>query len=73
MKDRVFWFHYNKPASSSAGKPKITVHYKGVCHLCDNIVVNVPTHGHLRKNQPRFVIKGKCKNLKFENEIAIIN
>lgn len=58
---KTFWFHYNKPASKKEGKPKITVHYAGKCHLVDNIVCDVPTFGHLRNEQPHFVIKGKCQ------------
>ena len=55
---RVFWYHYNKNASRRLKKPQITVHYKQTCHLVDNIIVDVPTFGHLRNDQPRFVIKG---------------
>jgi len=69
---RVFWFHYNKPKSLVEKKPQITVHYKGVCHIVDNIVCQAPTFGHLRKEQPRFVIKGKGE-LKIENNIAYID
>ena len=68
----VFWFHYNKPASAKAGKPQITVHYKGACHIVDNLDCKVPTAGHLRNSQPRFVIKGNCKEIKFENNKALI-
>lgn len=71
-KDRVFWFHYNKPASVKAGKPKVTVHYKGICHIVDNISCNVPTFGYLRNEQPKFVIKGKCQSFEVIDGIAII-
>jgi len=72
-KSYTFFFHYNKPESKKVGKPQITVHYKGVCHLCDNIIVNVPTFGCLRKNQPMFIIKGSCKEMIFNNGIITIN
>ena len=73
MAQKVFWFHYNKPASLKANKPKITVHYNKQCLIVDNIECNVNTFGHLRKEQPKFVIKGKCKNLEIINGIAKIN
>jgi len=72
MKEKVFWYHYNKPASSKRGKPQITVHYNKICHLVDNVVVNVPTYGHIRNDQPRFVVKGKCKKLDIRENIAYI-
>ena len=70
---RSFWFHYNKPASNKAGKPQITVHYMNVCHIVDNVTCNVPTAGRIRKEQPRWVIAGKTKEIIFEDGIAIIN
>ena len=56
---KVFFYHYNKQASRKAGKPQITVHYNKTCHIVDNITCNVPTWGHIRKEQPHFVVKGK--------------
>lgn len=73
MRAKTFFFHYNKPQSLKANKPQITVHYNGVCHIVDNIICNVPTFGHIRKAQPRFVIKGKTKEFVIENGVAHIN
>lgn len=73
MKERVFWFHYHKERSKKYGKPSLTVHYKGQCLIADNIDCKVPVFGHLRKEQPRFVIKGKCKSLEIVKGIAIID
>lgn len=72
MIKKVFWYHYNKPASAKSGKPQITVHYNKVCHIVDNIICSVPTFGHLRKEQPKFVIKGKGE-LKIKNNVAYID
>lgn len=69
---RIFFFHYNKPKSLQSGKSQITIHYKGVCHLVDNLEINVPTWGHLQKQQPKFVVKGKCNEIEFINNKAII-
>lgn len=69
-KTRVFWFHYNKPASAQAKEPRITVHYDNKCYIVKNIMVEVPTHGHLRKSQPFFVIKGKCRDISFKDGVC---
>lgn len=55
---KVFWYHYNKPASQKAKRPKISVHYDKKCHIVNSIVCNVPTAGHERPTQPHFVVKG---------------
>jgi len=68
-----FWFHYNKPASSKAGKPQITIHYKKSCIVIDNIICKVPIMGRIRKQQPRWVVAGKANDIKFENNVAIIS
>ena len=68
----VFFYHYNKPASRAAKKPVISVHFKGTCHLVDNIICNVPTKGRIRKSQPYFVVCGKAKEITIEDGIAII-
>jgi hypothetical protein len=55
---RVFFFHYNKPASRQAGKPVLSVHWKGACHFVDNVVCCVPCSGKINKRQPYFVMRG---------------
>jgi hypothetical protein len=72
MKNRIFWFHYNKPESSKQNKPQITLHYKKQCIILDNIIYNVPTWGHINKSQPKFVVRGRCKEIIIENKIAKI-
>ena len=69
---KVFWFHYNKPASKKMGKPQITIHYNNQCIIVDNLICKVETFGHIKKSQPYFVIKGKCKEIKIDNKIATI-
>lgn len=56
---RVFFFHFNKPASRAAGKPVISVHWQGKCHLCDNVDIRVRTFGRIRKRQPYFIMVGR--------------
>lgn len=69
MKKRVFFFHYNKPASRSANSPKMTVHYRGACHIVDNIICNVSTYTHHNKRQPHVVLKGKAANILFIEDV----
>jgi hypothetical protein len=71
-KGKIFWFHYNKPASIKNGKPQISCHYNRTCFIVDNIDIGVPTKGELRKIQPYFVIKGKCTSFEIVDNIAII-
>lgn len=59
MKKYSFFFHYNKPASRSAGKNILTIHYRGVCHLVEQIECSVPIKTRNRKSQPRCVLAGK--------------
>lgn len=66
---RVFFFHYNKPASRSANAPKMTVHYKGACHLVDHIICDVSVHTHHNKHQPHVVLKGKANNIVFIEDV----
>lgn len=69
MSKRVFFFHYNKPASRSANTPKMTVHYKGVCHIVDHIICSVSVHTHHNKRQPYVVLKGKANNIVFIEDV----
>ncbi len=58
-KPRSFFFHFNKPASRAAGKPQISVHTAGKCHIVDNVICDVPTVGRIKKTAPTFVMTGK--------------
>lgn len=68
-KTRVFFFHYNKPASRTANAPKMTVHYKGACHIVDHIICDVSTHTHHNKRQPHVVLKGKAHDILFIEDV----
>ena len=70
---KVFWFHYNKPESNKMGKPQINIHYNKSCIFVDNLIINVPTAGRLRKTQPRWVVAGKAKEIIFKDGVATIN
>lgn len=72
MKKKRFWFHYNKPASRKRGKPQITVHWGGKCLIVDNLKCEVPTEGHIKNQQPLFVVRGWAEEIKIENQVAHI-
>jgi hypothetical protein len=63
-----FWFHYNKPESTKAGKPKLTLHYRGTCHILDKIETQVPIETKNNKTQPRCVVRGFSKRLALVHE-----
>lgn len=68
---RLFFFHYNKPASQRAKKPQISVHWRGACHIVDNIDVRVRCFGRIRNRQPYFVMVGRGV-LRLDGGLAII-
>jgi|694.fasta_scaffold31640_9 hypothetical protein len=55
----AFWFHYNRPASQQAGAAKLTVHYKGECHIVDDVICGVAVSSRRRRSQPRLVMAGR--------------
>ena len=69
---KIFYYHYNKPASKKLGKPILTIHWNDKCNLVEKIICNVPTWSHNRKHQPHCVIKGKANDIQFNNNVAII-
>lgn len=56
---RAFFFHYNKPASRAAGKPVLTLHFAGKCHLVSSVFCFCPVSTHVRKKQPHCVVRGR--------------
>lgn len=72
-KPRVFFFHYNKPASRSAKRPQISVHWQKKCLIVDNVTCYAPTKGHINKRQPFFVMKGKATSVEVVGNVALIH
>lgn len=72
MKKYSFYFHYNKPASLKAGSNKLSIHYKGVCHIVDRIICSAPIESKNRKIQPRCVLAGKCEQCWVDNKDSIL-
>jgi len=77
MKPKIFFFHYNKPASLAAGKSKLSVHFYKKCYIVDHVVCKVMCYTHHQKRQPRCIVKGNCRIIDFLNEnnmtIAVIS
>ena len=69
---RSFWFHYNKPASRIAGAPRLTIHWKGACHIVTGIRCLVPTESRIRRSQPHVVIAGKAEGIEFNDGQALV-
>ena len=61
------WFlHYNKPESRKAGRNVLTLHWDKACHMVNHFVtVNVDSESHENKRQPRCVIRGFAKSVRF--------
>lgn len=67
----AFWFHYNKPASRTAGRPVMTVHYRGACHFVRHIKCHVPVRTRERQSQPHVVMAGQG-TVTLSGETAVI-
>lgn len=70
---RVFWYHYNKPASLAAGRNRWSVHYLGRCYVVDDLDIRVPARSRARKRQPRAVMCGRCNQLQVTKGVAVIS
>ncbi len=67
-KPHTFYFHYNKPASLKAGSPRMTVYFKGICHVVNSIICDVPIRSRNRKQQPRCVMAGAANEVTVNDE-----
>ena len=66
-----FFYHYNKPASRVAGRPQLSIYYRGQCHIVDAVELRVNTWSKVRKTQPHVVICGKG-TLRVEDKKGIL-
>jgi len=64
MKTYRFFYHYNKPASLSAGEPRLSVHFRNTCHIVKSITYYVPCESKINKRQPRCVMAGSASMVK---------
>jgi hypothetical protein len=73
LKQKAFWFHYNKPLSRQLKKNMLTLHFEGVCHFVAGLDCEVPIKTRNRRSQPHCVMAGKASSITIKNEIAVIN
>ena len=66
MKKYRFFYHYNKI------NKRMTVHFKGKCHIVDNIICSTSCNSKWNKRQPNLVMQGFCKELIIDNGTATI-
>lgn len=67
----AFFFHYNKAASLRAGRNKLTVHYRGVCHIVNGVELHeLSIKSRDRAKQPRCVLVGRASELQIIAGIA---
>ena len=62
-----FFYHYYKQ------KQKMSVHFKGKCHVVDDVVCNRPCETHWNPRQPNLVMRGYAKEVCIINGRAVIN
>ncbi len=61
-----FFYHYYKRHK------RMSVHWKGKCHVVDDVVCNVPCETKWNKTQPNLVMRGWAKDFKIVENIGII-
>lgn len=66
MKKYRFFYHYRKSAKG------MSVHYRGVCYPCKNIICQTKTETKWNKIQPQLVIQGFSSGLDLLNDTIII-
>jgi hypothetical protein len=48
-KPAAFYFHYNKPASLSAGEPRMSIHYRDQCLIVKGVECRVPVKSRIMR------------------------
>lgn len=62
-----FFYHYYKQ------KKRMSVHFRGTCHVVDDVVCNVPCETKWNKTQPNLVMRGFATSVNIINGKAVIN
>jgi hypothetical protein len=66
MKKYRFFYHFYKQ------KGKMSIHFKNTCCVVDGVICNVPCETKWKSRQPKLVMQGFALNVRFENNIGII-
>lgn len=72
-KPRRFTYHFNKPASARLGRPVMSVHWQGRCHIVDGIVCSAVCESHVNRRQPRVVMRGWARGVRLTRGVALIS
>lgn len=51
----------------------MSVHFRGVCHSCKNVVCLVPCSTKWNKQQPNLVMKGQACQIEFKGDTITIS
>lgn len=66
MKPRRFFYHFNKKHN------KMTIHYRGVCHIVGDVDCRVSCETKWNKRQPRLVMRGFAEDLIIEGNKGVL-
>ena len=66
MKKHRFFYHYRRTTGG------MTVHYKGQCIPCMDVVCKAETETHRNKTQPRLVIRGYASAIVKHGDTVVI-
>ena len=64
MKTWRFFYHYNKVKSC------LTIHFRGECHMVNEISCGVPCESKWNNRQPKLVMRGKCHHIMLSKTIS---
>ena len=62
-----FFYHYFK------AKKQMSVHFKGTCHVVDNVVCETSCETKWRQTQPRLVMQGFAQRMAVRGGTAYIS
>jgi len=66
MRGHRFFYHYRRSTNG------MTVHYRGVCIPCKDVICEVPTETKWNKQQPMLVIQGFAKSVEEKDGVVTI-
>lgn len=62
-----FFYHYYK------AKGKMSVHFRGICYVVDNVVCMAPCETKWNRTQPRLIMRGFASDLTIKDKVAYIS
>lgn len=67
QKQYTFFYHYRKQTGG------MTVHFRGTCYPCKNVICNVPCHTKYHKQQPYLTMNGKADKIEIDGDTVTIS